>query len=277
MARIRNSNIVRIDKNVQRRRTRGEMLGGLLFLCIVVVANIYVVYQLYQSMTDVGAIPVRQVQVEGRLNVLTPQDIEEYFLRNPENQNLLTMDLFKVGDYMKTMPWIDKVVLRKKHPDILIISVVEYQPIAYYNDGILTSNWHVIHPDLTSFKQPLVHLYGPSGENEQRFARLALERYKVCQEYLDRVQLRIATMRYTEHFMWEIELTNNVVLYLGRETDAIGQNMRQSEVLTSRLQCFVRAYPQIENKELLEYADLRYDLGLAIKLKEMEPNDDERK
>ena len=60
-------------------RSKGQLFGGMFFLVLVIVLDVFLVRIIYVSMTDVDAIPVRKIQVEGDLSTLTKKDIEEFF------------------------------------------------------------------------------------------------------------------------------------------------------------------------------------------------------
>lgn len=259
------------------RQTRGQMIGGILFLAIVLISDFFLARFIYVSMTDVDAIPVRKIQVEGNLTTLSKKDVEEYFLRNPSNHNLLTMDLIKVRDYMEQMPWVYKVMLRKKLPDILLMLVVEHKAIAYYDDGILTSDWHVIYPDLSNYHVNMIRLTGPKKKNNESQAKYIYDRYLTFKTILLNGGFNLYKVDLTQNYMWVITLENGIVLHLGRDTDILDHAMRNSDVLISRLQKFIETYPYIENQNFIEYIDLRYDTGMAVKWKTEEPIKDDTK
>ncbi|STM57713.1 cell division protein FtsQ [Escherichia coli] len=63
------------------------------------------------------------------------------------------------------LPWIKQVSVRKQWPDELKIHLVEYVPIARWNDQHMVDaegNTFSVPPDRTS-KQVLPMLYGPEG------------------------------------------------------------------------------------------------------------------
>ena len=95
------------NKNVQQKYsgvTRGSYILGVLFFIAVLVFDFCFIKKVYTVMTDVDGIPVRQIQIKGDLNYMTKQDVEEFFMANPESHNLYTMDLFQMRSYMETMP-----------------------------------------------------------------------------------------------------------------------------------------------------------------------------
>lgn len=272
---------VRAETSEPRGRTRGEVIFGILFLALVVLADVLLGRMLYESMTDVDAIQVRKLQVEGHLHYLSEKKVADYFLSNYDNLNLLTMDLSRVRHYLLKMPWARTVTVRKRLPDILYVYLTEYRPAAYFNNGILTGDWKVIHPDLSGFREPLVHLYGREDQAEKIF-----QRYLSFSEFLrERCNAEIWRVDLTSDFMWEIRLTSGLTLYLGRDLDtfASGREEREGErenedALLPRLRTFAELNSRIPNlMENAEYVDLRYETGAAVKWREDTREDEEKK
>ncbi len=81
----------------------------------------------------------------------------------------MTQDVNIIQSQIERLPWIKQASVRKQWPDELKIHLVEYVPIARWNDQ------HMVDVDGNSFsvpsdrvnKQNLPMLYGPEGsENE---------------------------------------------------------------------------------------------------------------
>jgi cell division protein FtsQ len=281
-------NILKEQKNKSKepqKRTRAQALGGAIFLIFIICLNVFFIRFLYLSMTQVDTIPIRKIQIEGELDNLSKSQIEEYYLQKHKEFNLITLDLDETKEYMLNIPWINDVYLRKRHPDILMIHVVEHKPIAKYNDGILTSQWDVIYPDLSNFNKSFVNLYGPESEDEdpevrtlrnKETAKVIYDRYRILNSVLSNSNFVIKKLVLTKQYIWIVELTNGIIVKLGREADTIDINMKEEDVLAYRLNLFVSSFPYIENQDLIEYVDMRYDNALAVKYKFIENQNDKQ-
>ncbi len=95
---------VRAEEADPGSRTRGQVIFSILFLLLVVFCDVLLGRMLYDSMTDVDAIQVKQLKVEGGLHYLSEKKVADYFLSNYDNLNLLTMDLSKVRRYLLNLP-----------------------------------------------------------------------------------------------------------------------------------------------------------------------------
>ena len=147
--------------------------------------------------------------------------------------------------------------------------------------NIRAGDWKVIHPDLSGFREPLVHLYGREDQAEKIF-----QRYLSFSEFLrERCNAEIWRVDLTSDFMWEIRLTSGLTLYLGRDLDtfASGREEREGErenedALLPRLRTFAELNSRIPNlMENAEYVDLRYETGAAVKWREDTREDEEKK
>ncbi len=103
--------------------------------------------------------------------------------------------------------------VRKQWPDELKIHLVEYVPIARWNDQHMVDaegNTFSVPPDRTS-KQVLPMLYGPEGS-----ANEVLQGYREMGQMLakDRFTLKEAAM--TARRSWQLTLNNDIKLNLGR-------------------------------------------------------------
>ncbi len=268
------SQVIRHIKEERTETPKGQLIFGIVFLCAVILTDFLFARYLYHSMTEVDAIPVRQLQVDGELNYLTQKDVADYFLNNYDNLNLLTMDLGRVRKYLLEMPWVRSVSVRKRLPNILYVYLTEYKPAAFFNDGILTKDWKVIKPNLTNFKEPLVHLAGPENS-----ARSIYDRYVKFSTFLNVKNYIISSLTLTDSYMWEVRLTTGLTLYLGRDAETIGHDVEdsdqaseQQDILLKRLDMFVELYPRLERRQDLEYIDLRYDTGAAVRWRDGEQN-----
>ncbi|MGN1394716.1 MAG: cell division protein FtsQ/DivIB [Succinivibrionaceae bacterium] len=235
------------------------------FLCLLIFLFFegFLLYFLHVSLTSVDAIPVGKIQVEGELDYISANDIEQFLLKNPESGNIFTMNFTEMRQYLEDLPWIYQTSLRKKAPNILVVSIVENKPIAYFNNGILTNHWKVVYPNLEIVKAKLVHLYG-----KEEFAQQMYDRYIEFNNYLLESGMHILSLTFTDNFVWKLRLNNGIELILGKDVDNVFLGKNKKNILLSRLKKFVLTYPYIENKQNIDYVDLRYNTGFSLKEKQ---------
>jgi len=156
-----------------------------------------------------------------------------------------------IQQQIERLPWIKQASVRKQWPDELKIHLVEYVPVARWND------LHMVDAEGKAFsvpaeragKQKLPLLYGPEGSEQD-----VLEGYRAMSATLaaSKYTLKMAAM--TARHSWQLALDNDVRLELGRD-DRNG-----------RLQRFIELYPVLQQQGQAEskrvsYVDLRYESG----------------
>ncbi len=236
------------------RRSNGTRLAGIIFLLGVLCTVFISGWMVLGWMEDAQRLPLSKLVVTGERHYTRNDDIRQSILALGSPGTFMTQDVNIIQSQIERLPWIKQASVRKQWPDELKIHLVEYVPIARWNDQ------HMVDVDGNSFsvpsdrvnKQNLPMLYGPEGsENE------VLQGFREMGQVLakDRFTLKDAAM--TARRSWQLTLTNGIKLNLGR-----GDTMK-------RLARFVELYPVLQQQaqtdgKRISYVDLRYDSGAAV-------------
>lgn len=236
------------------RRNNGTRLAGILFLLTVLCTVLVSGWVVLGWMDDAQRLPLSKLVVTGERHYTRNDDIRQSILALGAPGTFMTQDVNIIQSQIERLPWIKQASVRKQWPDELKIHLVEFVPIARWNDQ------HMVDIDGSAFsvpaertsKQVLPMLYGPEGSESE-----VLQGYRDMGQMLakDRFTLKEAAM--TARRSWQITLSNDIKLNLGR-----GDTMK-------RLARFVELYPvlqqqaQADGKEI-SYVDLRYDSGAAV-------------
>lgn len=236
------------------RRNNGTRLAGILFLLTVLCTVLVSGWVVLGWMDDAQRLPLSKLVVTGERHYTRNDDIRQSILALGAPGTFMTQDVNIIQSQIERLPWIKQASVRKQWPDELKIHLVEFVPIARWNDQ------HMVDSDGNAFsvpaertsKQVLPGLYGPEGSESE-----VLQGYRDMGQVLakDRFTLKEAAM--TARRSWQVTLSNDIKLNLGR-----GDTMK-------RLARFVELYPvlqqqaQADGKEI-SYVDLRYDSGAAI-------------
>lgn len=205
-------------------------------------------------MEDAQRLPLSKMVVTGERHYTRNDDIRQAILALGSLGTFMTQDVNIIQSQIERLPWIKQASVRKQWPDELKIHLVEYVPIARWNDQHMVDaegNAFSVPADRTS-KQNLPMLYGPEGsENE------VLQGYRDMGQVLakDKFTLKVAAM--TARRSRQLTLNNDIKLNLGR-----GDTMK-------RLQRFMELYPVLQQQaqtdgKRISYVDLRYDSGAAV-------------
>ncbi|HDR2723077.1 TPA: cell division protein FtsQ [Enterobacter asburiae] len=242
------------DEYASSRRSNGTRLAGIIFLLGVLCTVFISGWMVLGWMEDAQRLPLSKLVVTGERHYTRNDDIRQSILALGSPGTFMTQDVNIIQSQIERLPWIKQASVRKQWPDELKIHLVEYVPIARWNDQ------HMVDAEGNSFsvpadrvnKQNLPMLYGPEGsENE------VLQGFREMGQVLakDRFTLKDAAM--TARRSWQLTLTNGIKLNLGR-----GDTMK-------RLARFVELYPVLQQQaqtdgKRISYVDLRYDSGAAV-------------
>lgn len=239
----------------RKRRTRGSFILSIV-LFVAVVFGTYTLYdQFYQFTISPDVLPVSRVVVEGKLTHLTKAEIADAVGTLVGGTNLVEVDVSKISEQLIKMPWVARVMVHKRYPDTLVVSLVEHYPSALWkNNGIYDATTQsVFYPDMTKFSGSLVRL------NAQHDS-LAPELYEHADQFirlLDRSPYLIEEVHLDAARGYRVVIQEGVTLILGRESTP--------DLPLSRLKRFLLAFGQtgLALKDI-SYVDLRYDNGFAV-------------
>jgi len=260
---------------VKQARTEKLQLAKFLIIAssitIAVLASVlpYVWIEPVESVKKVeqaesDLMPIRVLEIEGKLIQVTREQITTKIINASKPQILETQpadqgmgiigyfgsDLQILEERLRTLPWIQKVELRRVWPDRLRIVIKEHKAIARWNSGKLVNEYgELFLPGNLNGFEYLPLLTGPDQELE----RLLLT-FQELQQLFTPAELQLAILNLNHRYSWSLELTNGIKLQVGRRN------------LMERVERFIALYPllQRESKLPIEKVDLRYDTGLAV-------------
>ena len=178
--------------------------------------------------------------------------------------NFFTMRLEQARSAFQSQPWVQHAVVRRVFPSQLVVQLQEYQEAAYWgneesgfrllsNDGIIFD----ANPDEAS-RDNLPELSGPDDMAPQ-----VLATYYLLNPLFAPVHGRIARLAVDERGSWSLVLDQDISLALGNAAP---------EELAQRARQFVQTIGPVVaryNRGMgdVQYADLRYKSGYALRLK----------
>lgn len=195
--------------------------------------------------------PLKQIIVRGELRKASKSHIKALITAD-EQQDLLQIDINVMQEDIEKLPWVRYVSVRKVWPDALIIDVEPHRAVARWNE----QQWLNSHGEIfnglevnESFNHAIV-LSGPLGTNQE-----VLNTLHDINAILKPLDLSLSRLELNERGAWKMMLTNGLRVYAGEKN------------LPQRLRKLVVLYAQIvrDMKSPLDYMDLRYDTGIAVK------------
>ncbi|MBA2815739.1 cell division protein FtsQ [Candidatus Pantoea persica] len=235
-------------------RSNGARLFGIVFLLMVVGIMIFGGLVVVKWMNDASCLPLSRLVVMGETHYTTHDDIRQAILSLGASGTFMSQDVNIIQQQIELLPWIKQVSVRKQWPDELKIHLVEYVPVARWNDV------HMVDAEGVSFSVPASHtgkeampmLYGPEGSEKE-----VLAGYHSMSDVLraNKFTLKVASM--TARRSWQLVTSDDVRIELGR-----------SDTM-KRLNQFIELYPALQQQgqnehNRISYVDLRYDPGAAV-------------
>ncbi|MGC6388278.1 cell division protein FtsQ [Ewingella sp. S1.OA.A_B6] len=236
------------------RRSNGSQLAGVIFLLMVLGTILWSVWAVIGWMQDANRLPLSQLVVTGERHYTTNDDIRQAILALGSPGTFMTQDVNVIQQQIERLPWIKQVSVRKQWPNELKIHLVEYVPVAHWND------LHMVDADGKSFsipaervvKQKMPLLYGPEGSEQD-----VLQGFQTMSQTLSVAKFTLKAVTMSARHSWQVTLDSDIRLELGRD-DRMG-----------RLQRFIDLYPKLQqqaetDKTRISYVDLRYDTGASV-------------
>ncbi|ACR67960.1 cell division protein FtsQ [Edwardsiella ictaluri 93-146] len=229
-------------------------LAGMLFLLLVLAGIGWGGWLVVNWMKDASRMPMSKLVVTGARHFTRNDDIRQAILALGPPGTFMTQNVDVIQQQIERLPWIKQASVRKQWPNELKIHVVEYVPVARWNDLRLVDNngkSFSVPADRTG-KRSLPLLYGPEGSEMD-----VLEGYRAMSKTLAKDNFTLKMVAMSARHSWQLGLGNDIRLELGRE-DVAG-----------RLARFDELYPALQQQaqathQRVSYVDLRYDSGAAV-------------
>lgn len=235
-------------------RTRGGFLLGVLFFLAVIYGLWAIAKDIERRFFTEDNIPVSGLVVQGQLEYVTPEEVQQLLLKNEQIDNFFTLDVNALQKQVTELPWVNQVSVRKRWPALLYVYVVEQTPCALWGDDrLLSTRGLIFKAPRDRLKKPLVQLSGPD-----EMAQKIWDQYQQFERILALNNYQISSVHLTNRHAWELQLSTGQILKLGRDKMLV------------KLQQFIDVFPKLENKEQIDYLDLRYDTGVAVKWKQQQ-------
>lgn len=219
----------------------------MVFLGAIVLACIFTINQFKLS----HYFPIKTVRVYG-LNRVENQEVQT-LLTPLVKQGFFSIDVERIRDRLLQLAWVSDIFVRRNWPDQVEITIIEKNAIARWNgETLLSQAGELFRPKEESLPPDLPELNGPNGKHI-----VMLEYLTKINRLLMPLHAKISYLELTPYLTWKMQLDNGIRLQIGHK-----------DILT-RLNHFVKVYPKIvgDRARDVEYIDLRYSNGLAVRWK----------
>lgn len=226
---------------------------GKLFLTLLLIGGFFILgFEAYRRLHDTRYFPVKLVHVYGAhhvdhrelQNLLTPLVAHNFF----------AVDMEQIKDRLHQFSWVEEITIRRLWPDRVDVIITEHQPVALWHDGsLLSANGDLFSLGEYALPLGLPRFIGPDGAQGQM-----LQYFNDFNRELTPLHAKITSLELTPYQMWRLTLNNGLRLRLGHKN------------ILTRIGQFVKVYPKIigDKSKDVEYVDLRYPNGMAVKWKD---------
>jgi cell division protein FtsQ len=223
-----------------------RVADGMLTLALVLVAGSAV-----HAMVHSPLFELRQVQVVGVASQITREQVAE-IVRRDIRGNLVTLDIDAARTAFERLPWARSVMVRRHWPGQLEVTLEEHVVLARWGDSALVNTHGEVFN--ASYDGELPVFAGPLE---------AVKEIAIQYEYFRSVLAPIARMptrvSVSPRHAWQIQLDGGTVIELGRD---------HVEARLARLaSVYDRTIARLNRR--IEYIDLRYPNGFAVRIPEM--------
>jgi cell division protein FtsQ len=204
---------------------------------------------LLDYLSDPNQLPIQTIRVSGTLKHLERESVEAV-VAGAIDGNFFSVDMARIRDRVRELPWVDQVSVRRRWPGTLVMQVREQVPIARWgNDRLVNARGEIFAPRNAAIAAQLVRLDGPQGSTTRVMAF-----QRMAEAELQGIGLRIRRLQMNERREWWLEADRGLTLLLGQHE------------ARKRLRRFVNAYrvlaAQADRRPVR--VDLRYAQGFAV-------------
>jgi cell division protein FtsQ len=193
-------------------------------------------------------LPIEKITITGEFRQLDTDKLQQQ-LKPYLGAGFFSVDIQKVQDQVSQQPWIEEVSVRRVWPSKVVVSVIEKQAFARWDDShLLSTRAEVFEAESKAYMHlPLIHGYaGQSAELLQQYMKLK-------QKFAEK-GIQLSALSEDSKGALSLLLDDHLRVNLG--TDETEQKIYK----------MLAVYPmQIKpRKDFIKYIDFRYSNGFAI-------------
>lgn len=192
--------------------------------------------------------PMRHLMVTGEFRQISDTRVREVVLPFVRN-GFFAVDLDRLRAKLAALPWVQQVQVRKRWPDRLEVSLVEYKPLARWGQNQMLSENGELFMAPMGVVTSLPLFDGPRSRTSELMAF-----YSQAKPLFLDSGLHIAVVRLSARGSWNLSLSDGTEIEVGRGDPQ------------ARLARFARTLPRVRGagaRELVR-ADLRYTNGFSL-------------
>lgn len=233
---------------MEAEKSRWHYVGLLVLLmsCALFLAARLV----YLYLSDATRFPINTVKIVASYQHITHKELES-ILEKYAADSFFTFPVTKLQGQLIQLPWLNKVTIERQWPDSLKITLIEKEPVAWWNQALMTEDGIIFSGEGKATDTSLPRFTGQEGQQ-----KLLLQVYQKLSKILTIYGLQAAVLALRPNDAWELTLSNGILLRLGK---------RDLELRVNRFcKAYTAVFGEVVNKSALMVVDLRYPHGMAV-------------
>jgi cell division protein FtsQ len=212
-----------------------------------------------------GAFPLNTIRVVGDVEHVSVGQVIAA-LQGRVRGSFFSVDLDSVRSLFETLPWVRRAQVRRLWPDGLEVRLEEHVPLARWGQARESRLVNTYGEPFTGRAEAALPVLSGPPASEAAVAR----RYAEFRRALEPLGLEPRSVVLSARYAWQLQLSNGVTVKLGRD--------REKDDVAERLARFVSVYPYTVGKtgRGLDYVDLRYPNGFAVRASDARAAGDRR-
>ena len=201
---------------------------------------------------------LHNIDIKGEFKHLPLHSLQQDALGDIQG-NYLTVNLSQVKEAFEALPWVHTAKIDRKWPMQLQVHLTEHVPSAYWGGRGQTTmvNAQGRLFSAEGYEEPLPVLVG-----QEEYAKTIWDAHQRLAPIYQKIKLELTSLELDSRGSWRSRFDNGAVIELGRGDPATLAG--RSESLVTHIQSVLSKHGRAPRH--LQYADLRYPQGFAIRL-----------
>jgi cell division protein FtsQ len=222
------------------------------------LAGVLVLYAVIHYVVHLPAFALREVRVLGAAGYVTHEQVQAIVATEMKG-TFFTLNLPGVRKSFEKLPWVRTVRMRRHWPDRLEVTVETHVPLARWGkNALVNTHGEVFH---AAYDARLPVFVGPPGSSKE----IAIQ-YEFFRRVFKMIDASPVLVQLTPRRAWQVRLEGGPTIELGREN------------MEDRLMRFIAVHERSVRalNRRVDYIDLRYANGFAVRIPELKGEQGER-
>lgn len=217
--------------------------------CLYSIASCILLVIAFHYAINWKGFSIRDVKVAGEIQYIPRQEVDDVIQRTVRG-NFFTVSVATVRDELAKLPWVRRVIVRRRWPATLEVYFEEHRPVArWLKGGLINTNGEIFRGHYQGMQELPLWFAPPGSERE------LIRRQAVFLESLTPLGLEVKGLELSARHAWTLVLNHGVKVFLGRDN------------VEERLHRFAWVHRSVlqSHFDQLDYVDLRYNSGFVVK------------